>query len=129
MADLDLPIAEIPDEGLAALHAVTKEARAETPLESAPLPTAREEAQPATGSSGILAIPIDLELVLATVRMPVSRLMDLVPGSEIDLDSLSSGEVSLNANGTLFAVGELFLLDAAAKRVGLRIKRLAGAAL
>jgi flagellar motor switch/type III secretory pathway protein FliN len=91
-------------------------------------PTARMAPEPSHDHSGILAIPIDLELVLATVRMPVSRLMDLAPGAEIDLDSLSSGEVKLLANGALFAVGELFLLDSAEKRVGLRIKRLAGGA-
>ncbi|NJR13928.1 MAG: hypothetical protein HC779_06855 [Phyllobacteriaceae bacterium] len=72
-----------------------------------------------------MAIPIDIELVLSIVRMPVARLMETGPGSEIDLEHPAGGEVMLIANGSRFAFGELFLIDADKRRVGVRITRLA----
>jgi flagellar motor switch/type III secretory pathway protein FliN len=118
-------LADAAFSGLAGAQALELEPGSEAVHE--PQPAASGLQPPLGGGSAILSIPISLELVLTTVRMPVSRLMDLVPGAEIDLDRMTSGEVQLLANGAPFATGELFLIDPAEKRVGLRIKRLGSA--
>ncbi|MCU0832443.1 MAG: FliM/FliN family flagellar motor switch protein [Rhizobiaceae bacterium] len=85
---------------------------------------------PASGSAGlgaVLGIPIALDLVFATVQLPVSRLMALTPGGELDLGPQSGNEVTLTANGVAFAIGELMITDEASQRVGVRILRLIGA--
>jgi flagellar motor switch/type III secretory pathway protein FliN len=71
------------------------------------------------------SIPITVELVLASLKMPVSKLMDIQAGSEIDLDHPAGAEVSLMVNGSRIAFGHLFLIDPPSKRVGVRISRLA----
>lgn len=100
----------------------------------APMPApAREDAQaqpvgavlePAAPDA-FLSIPINVEIVLATTRMPVARLLDIAPGAELDIDAGMSGDVALMANGTVFAHGALFIMDAASQSVGLRITRMA----
>jgi flagellar motor switch protein FliN len=92
----------------------------QTPFE-APQPLAQ------TGPAAFLNIPITLELVLATIRMPVSQVMALSPGVEIGLHQPLDAEVSLRANGTLIAYGTLQLIDAETRRFGVRITRLADA--
>ncbi len=72
-----------------------------------------------------LSIPVTLELVLASLKIPVSKLMDIQEGSEIDLDHPAGAEVALVVNGSRIAFGHLFLIDQASRRVGVRISRLA----
>jgi flagellar motor switch/type III secretory pathway protein FliN len=71
------------------------------------------------------SIPVTVELVLASLKMPVAKLMEIHAGSEIDLDHPAGAEVSLLVNGCHIAFGHLFLIDPLTKRVGLRISRLA----
>jgi flagellar motor switch/type III secretory pathway protein FliN len=106
---------------------------APVPAEVTPIPEAVTAAQmkaaveavpSPTSLAALMSIPIDLELVFASLRMPVSRLMELAPGSEIDLGAQGGNEVTLFANGTPFALCELLLLDEVEKRLGVRIKRI-----
>ena len=73
----------------------------------------------------LFSIPVTLELVLASLKMPVSKLMNIQAGTEIDLDHPAGAEVALVVNGSRIAFGHLFLMDPASKRVGVRISRLA----
>jgi flagellar motor switch protein FliN len=73
----------------------------------------------------IFSIPVTVEVVLASVKMPVSKLMDIQAGSEIDLDHPAGAEVALVVNGSRIAFGHLFLINPPSKRVGVRISRLA----
>ncbi|MGL4405614.1 MAG: FliM/FliN family flagellar motor switch protein [Notoacmeibacter sp.] len=72
-----------------------------------------------------LSIPVTLELVLASLKMPVSSLMDFQVGTEINLDHQAGAEVSLVVNGSKIAFGHLFLIDPKLRTVGVRISRLA----
>lgn len=72
-----------------------------------------------------LSIPVTLELVLASVKMPVSKLMDIQAGTEIDLAHPAGTEVALVVNGSRIAFGHLFLIDPKTRNVGVRISRLA----
>ena len=71
------------------------------------------------------SIPVTVELVLASLKMPVAKLMDIQAGAEIDLDHPAGAEVALMVNGSKIAFGHLFLIDLQTKRVGVRISRLA----
>ena len=71
------------------------------------------------------SIPVTVELVLASLKMPVAKLMDIHAGAEIDLDHPAGAEVALMVNGNKIAFGHLFLIDPQTKRVGVRISRLA----
>ena len=71
------------------------------------------------------SIPVTVELVLASLKMPVAKLMDIHAGAEIDLNHPAGAEVALMVNGSKIAFGHLFLIDPQTKRVGVRISRLA----
>jgi flagellar motor switch/type III secretory pathway protein FliN len=75
----------------------------------------------------IFSIPVTLELVLASIKMPVSKLMEVQIGSELDLNHPAGAEVKLMVNGSQIAFGNLFLIDPQSRRVGVRISRLASA--
>ena len=87
-------------------------------------PTVRPMA-PAQRMDGFFSIPVTLELVLASVKMPVSKLMDVQAGTEIDLNHPAGAEVALVVNGSRIAFGHLFLIDPKSRNVGVRISRLA----
>jgi flagellar motor switch/type III secretory pathway protein FliN len=80
---------------------------------------------PTQKMDAFLSIPVMLELVLASMKMPVSKLMDIQPGTEIDLDHPAGAEVALVVNGSKIAFGHLFLIDPKLRNVGVRISRLA----
>ena len=102
------------------IDAATK-VEAATQAETAPTqPTA-----PAPRMDAFFSIPVNLEVVLASVKMPVSKLMDIQTGTEIDLAHPAGTEVALMVNGSKIAFGHLFLIDPKTRNVGLRISRLA----
>lgn len=80
---------------------------------------------PAPRMDAFFYIPVTLELVLASVKMPVSKLMDIQVGTEIDLAHPAGTEVALVVNGSRIAFGHLFLIDPKSRSVGVRISRLA----
>jgi flagellar motor switch/type III secretory pathway protein FliN len=90
------------------------------------LAMAVEQAMPAPPRlDALFSIPVTVELVLSSLKMPVSKLMDIQVGSELDLDHPAGAEVALMVNGSRIAFGHLFLIDTASRRVGVRISRLA----
>ena len=100
------------------------------PLGVEPTPEAVEEKPApvlvaAPRLDAFFSIPVTVELVLASLKMPVSKLMDIQAGAEIDLDHPAGAEVALMVNGSKIAFGHLFLIDPQTKRVGVRISRLA----
>ncbi len=80
---------------------------------------------PAERMDAFFSIHVTLELVLASVKMPVSKLMDIQVGTEIDLAHPAGTEVALVVNGSRIAFGHLFLIDVKTKQVGVKISRLA----
>jgi flagellar motor switch/type III secretory pathway protein FliN len=95
-----------------------------------PIETVIEQVQsPAVSSrfDAFFSIPVDLEIVVASVKMPVAKLMDIQVGTEIDLGHTAGTEVSLVVNGSVIAFGHLFLMDPKTRQVGVKISRLANA--
>ena len=71
------------------------------------------------------SIPVNVEIIIASVRMPVSKLLEIQAETVIDLAHPAGAEVSLVVNGSVIAFGHLFLIDPKTKQVGVKISRLA----
>lgn len=69
----------------------------------------------------IMDIPIDMEIVLGTSRLPVSGLMSLTEGSLIALDRKIGEPVEIVVNGRLFGRGEITVLEGDETRFGVKL--------
>lgn len=81
-----------------------------------------------TGPSGtaaqldlIMDIPIDVQVVLGTSRMPVSALLNLSEGSTIPLARRIGEPVEITVNGRLIGHGEITVLEGDDSRFGIRL--------
>ena len=59
----------------------------------------------------ILGISVSLKVVVGSIRIPISQLMELEPGAVLGLDRKVDDPVELFANGTLIARGKIVVLD------------------
>lgn len=75
----------------------------------------------------ILDIPIDVQIVLGSSRMPVKGLMSLKEGTTITLDKKIGEPVDITVNGRLIARGEITLLEDDDRRFGVKLTELSGA--
>lgn len=102
----------------------------------APEPAAVEAAparEPAPSSTPLRAVPSGLELLhdvemdvtaeLGRTRMLVRDILELVPGSVIELDRAAGSPVDVLVNGTLIARGEVVVVD---EEFGVRITEVIG---
>ena len=80
--------------------------------------------------SAVLRIPISVQVVIGTVRLPLSRVAELKPGTVITLEEKLGAAARVLVNGREVAKGELFVLDGEGDRLGLTITEIveAGAA-
>lgn len=69
----------------------------------------------------IMDIPIDVQVVLGTSRMPVSALMNLSEGSTIALARRIGEPVEIIVNGRVIGHGEITVLDGDDSRFGVRL--------
>ncbi len=69
----------------------------------------------------IMDIPIDVEIVLGTSRMPVSGLMSLEEGATIALDKRIGETVEIMVNGRRIGRGEITVLENDDTRFGVRL--------
>jgi flagellar motor switch protein FliN/FliY len=76
----------------------------------------------------IMRIPVTVQVVLGTVRMPIAEIAKLAAGSMVTLDQALGTPVSLLANGREVARGDIFVLDGEEARLGVRITELVGSA-
>jgi flagellar motor switch protein FliN len=74
----------------------------------------------------IMDIPIDMEIVLGTSRLPVSGLMSLTEGSLIALDRKIGEPVEIMVNGRLFGRGEITVLEGDDTRFGVKLIEIIG---
>jgi flagellar motor switch protein FliN/FliY len=59
----------------------------------------------------MLRIPVSVQVVLGSVRMPVARLIELVPDTLITLDQTLGTGATVLANGREVARGDIVVLD------------------
>jgi len=67
---------------------------------------------------------MELTVELGRARVPLRDLLDLAPGSVIELDRAAGAEVDVLVNGTLLAKGEVVVVD---DEFGVRITEVIGA--
>ena len=75
------------------------------------------ETQP-EGIDLLLDIPLEISVQLGRTKLPIAELMNLSPGSVIDLDKLSGEPLDISLNSKLVARGEAVLVN---DRYGVRI--------
>lgn len=83
-----------------------------------------QDAAPETASSGssvIMDIPVDVQIVLGTTEMAVSELMTLQKGSTVALDRRIGEPIDVMVNGRRIARGELTVLENDSSRFAVRL--------
>ena len=80
--------------------------------------------------NNIMRIPVTLEIVLGTARMPIAELMKLGRDSVIPLDRKIGDPVDVVVNGRVVARGEVVVLENEPDRLGVSLTEVtdAGAA-
>lgn len=103
----------------------TTEASGKTTVQPVDLPEVAGET-PASGS-GQLDILLDMDVsvvvALGETQIPIRRLLQLGPGSVLELDKAVDAPADLYLRGTKFAEGEIVVVD---DRFGLRVQRILG---
>ena len=79
------------------------------------------------GTSVIMNIPVDVQIVLGAAEMPVSELMSLQKGSTVALDRRIGEPVDVMVNGRKIARGEITVLDSDPSRFGIRLTEIIAA--
>jgi flagellar motor switch protein FliN/FliY len=84
--------------------------------------------QPRGDSSGIgaprdaiLRIPVTVQVILGSARVPVAKVMEFGPGSVITLDQKLGEPVTLMANGREIAKGEIVVLNEETSQLGISL--------
>ena len=73
-----------------------------------------------TGRRALRSIPVQLRLVLGTVRMTISELAAMKPGGVVPLDRAVGDPIDIYANDQLIARGQIVVLDEASTSFGLK---------
>jgi len=80
----------------------------------------------ADGMSVVMSIAVDVEIVLGSVKMPLSKLMKLSRGTVIPLDRKVGEPVDVIVNNKVVAHGEVVILDEDQSRFGISLTSVAG---
>lgn len=86
-----------------------------------------EQAPQPTGiAAAVLRIPVSVQVVIGTARVPLADVARLGPGSTLTLEEKLGVPARVLVNGREVAKGELFVLDGGENRLGLTITEVAG---
>ncbi len=72
-------------------------------------------------SDVVLKIPVTLQVVIGTARVPLAQINELAPGTTLTLEEKLGAPVAILVNGREVAKGELFVLDGEDNRLSIRI--------
>lgn len=96
-------------------------------------PVTRQEQPAQLGGSAILdalmKIPVKVQVVLGTVKMPVAKVMELGRGAILPLGQKLGEPVSLVVNGREIARGEVVILDEETGELGISLTEVTGSPL
>jgi flagellar motor switch protein FliN len=101
------------EQGLPDLESLT-----EAPAAASEAPT------PAEGRrlpDSVLKIPVSIQVMIGSTRIPLSQVAQLGPGTVIPLDQKLGEPALISVNGKDVARGELFVLDGEDNRLGITI--------
>jgi flagellar motor switch protein FliN/FliY len=66
----------------------------------------------------VLDIPVQVTVELGRTKLPIARILQLAPGSVIELDNLAGSPLDVYVNGCLIAQGEVVVVN---DRFGIRV--------
>jgi flagellar motor switch protein FliN/FliY len=92
------------------------------------LPETEDAAEPPSVRrlpSAVLRIPVSVQIVIGTARLPLSQVAELAPGAVVTLEEKLGTHARVLVNGREVARGELFVLDGEGDRLGLTITEVA----
>jgi flagellar motor switch protein FliN/FliY len=96
-------------------------------------PAPRQDAPPQMGGSPVLdalmKIPVKVQVVLGTVKMPVAKVMELGRGSVLPLNQKLGEPVSIVVNGREIARGDVVILDEETGELGISLTEVTGSPL
>lgn len=72
-------------------------------------------------TNAVLQIPVSVQVVIGTARLPIGHLAQLAPGSSIKLEEKLGTPARVLVNGREVARGDLYVLDGDGERLGLTI--------
>jgi flagellar motor switch protein FliN/FliY len=76
--------------------------------------------------ASVLRIPVAIQVVIGSVRMPLSQVAQLGPGATITLDQKLGTPSVILVNGREVARGELYVLDADGGQLGISVTEVIG---
>jgi flagellar motor switch protein FliN/FliY len=76
----------------------------------------------------ILRIPVTIQVVLGSAKMPVAHLMKLGRGAVVALDQRVGEPVNVVVNGRIVARGEVVVVDEDNSRFGVSLTEIVGSA-
>lgn len=102
-----------------------------TDLQNGETPTTSEKIKARDGKPNldiIMSIPVDVQVVLGSTRMPVANLMKLGRGAVVTLEKEIGEPVDIVVNGRVIARGEVIVLEDDPSRFGVSLTEVIGAA-
>lgn len=90
------------------------------------LQSVSREADQSPLSHSILRIPVTVQVVIGSVRLPLSQLAELATGSVLPLDQELGAPATVLVNGREVASGELFVQDGMGDRLCVRFTEIKG---
>ncbi|HBT20140.1 MAG TPA: flagellar motor switch phosphatase FliY [Peptococcaceae bacterium] len=69
----------------------------------------------------ILDVPLNVSVVLGKTKKPISEVLNMTPGTIVELESLANEPVDIYVNGTLIAQGEVVVVN---ENFGVQIKNI-----
>ena len=91
-----------------------------------PEPAPSPEEEPRNRHDAILRIPVTVQVVLGSAKMPVSHLMKLGRGAVVALDQRVGEPVNVVVNGRIVARGEVVVVDEDNSRFGVSLTEIVG---
>lgn len=73
----------------------------------------------------VLRIPVNVQIVIGSVRLPLSHVTKLGPGMTLTLEERLGAPARMLVNGREVARGDLFVVDEASGRLGIAITAVA----
>lgn len=92
---------------------------------TAPEPAVEPRPMPGLPNA-VLRIPVSVQVVIGTVRLPLSHVAQLAPGATVALEEKLGAPSKVLVNGREVAEGDLFVVDVESGRLGLTITKVAG---
>ena len=86
-----------------------EEPRAAAPAPAPTLPAG--SSAPAMNLNMVLDIPVQLSVELGRTKLPIKQVLQLKPGSIVELDSVAGEPVDVLVNGYLIAQGEVVVVN------------------